>query len=95
MSSMDDECIEIDESTTLTAEEWDAYFKEFPDDFVVEGLSDSPRRLSSRGSPRGSPSHRHGNLINQSPPLFISMFASRKLLCVRYCQIEYFLQSSM
>jgi len=50
---------EINESTVLTAEEWDDYFRQFPDDFVVESFDTSPKKLgSSHGSPRGSPTHR-------------------------------------
>lgn len=54
---------ELSETSALTAEQWDAYFREFPDDFVLEGLSGGPSKFgSSTGSPKGSPSHRspHG-----------------------------------
>lgn len=48
----------------ISAEEWDDYFRQYPDDFMVEGFDGSPRKAGSgQGSPRGSPNQKHGMYI--------------------------------
>ncbi|XP_067945821.1 leucine-rich repeat and fibronectin type-III domain-containing protein 4-like [Watersipora subatra] len=39
--------IEITENTPLTAEVWDAYFREYPDDFIVESFDTTSKKSGS------------------------------------------------
>lgn len=54
---------EIDEHTELSADVWNEYFREYPDDFIIDSFDESPKKGDSpQYSSRGSPLHRpHGS----------------------------------